>query len=675
MLHRPPRPRPRALPRRPSLPRLGPLLAFALILAALPATGRCYRILFAPHGEPGGEGFGWTCRQVGDIDGNGLADFVIGDPQFDDGAFNTGRAYLYLPTTGPVFPAPVVLTYGQTPGLFGKEVAPAGDVNRDGFDDFVIASENIRALHVFLGAATPAGITRVVIPTPNNARPFTAAGVGDVNADGYDDIVLVAFSQDSAWMWLGSPLVHEQPDVTFAVDAETVCGLEDINGDGFDDFAMGSSNYSVAGVRRGAVYIYLGGAPVNSAIDFVVPALHPIENFGRPMQLGADLNGDGLRDLLVAGPSYGGPQPYSGRLGILYLDPVVGAVQGTSIYGETSHEIGSFAGDADIDLDGIPDVIVMGGLGTQPVHISGFSGAELAGRTAVTTSMATWRRELVASTLETVDDLNGDGYRELLVGNLYDNTLGLKGRAYLLAGGQRQFLNLRVVDTVATAGSVAEVLVTVALDSPDAQATTELSSLDLDLTFDATVATFVGVDVVHPTGQWLVQGAAHTNLLRLALASLTPQPVGAAEQPLLRLRFQAGTAAGHTDFVLKTLQTHASLDLPLWSQFQGGSLSVLDATAAPAVPTGVVLRAYPNPFNPALTIDFVGPNAGPVRLQVLDPRGQSVWHAALGYRDAGKHAASWTGVDQHGAPVASGVYLVRVLGSDWSAQTRVSLVR
>ncbi len=98
---------------------------------------------------------------------------------------------------------------------------------------------------------------------------------------------------------------------------------------------------------------------------------------------------------------------------------------------------------------------------------------------------------------------------------------------------------------------------------------------------------------------------------------------------------------------------------------------------APVLPPAVatVHHAYPNPFNPATTVAFSVPGAGPVNLAVFDVRGRRVATLVDGVLDPGRHERRWEGRDDQGRSVGSGVYLARLVTGQGSASVSLTLVR
>ncbi|MHB8080488.1 MAG: Ig-like domain-containing protein, partial [Candidatus Krumholzibacteriia bacterium] len=196
--------------------------------------------------------------------------------------------------------------------------------------------------------------------------------------------------------------------------------------------------------------------------------------------------------------------------------------------------------------------------------------------------------------------------------------------------------------------------------------------------------------------------AANPSLKGLRLTADLPPGITAAVAPGPLLALQAAPAflrndlPGHLDVALALLGAGAGFD------GTGELLRVTLSGYVPLAPPAVVARAVdnsalpsliqtvtdvpvapafalaqncPNPFNPATTIRFALPAAGPVRLVVFDPRGRRVAALVEGELAAGDHAVLWRGLDDRGAAVASGTYLYRLEAGGRVETRRLTLVR
>lgn len=163
-------------------------------------------------------------------------------------------------------------------------------------------------------------------------------------------------------------------------------------------------------------------------------------------------------------------------------------------------------------------------------------------------------------------------------------------------------------------------------------------------------AVFEGGSVVpeFPT-DWLVETVRLADQVLIAAAGARPLSPGAV---VVR------SASGEARFVKGSVNEEVTLH----------------SSEYPA-PARVALSVWPNPFNPWCTIRFDCPEPAQVRVAVYTVTGQFVRELAAGRRDAGSYSEIWDGRDQSGAPVASGVYLVRLDAGSNRKLVRVVLSR
>lgn len=308
------------------------------------------------------EDVGYSAANAGDVNGDGFTDVIIGLADHDYTApdatvfENSGAAYVYYgPLTGSVTTPTIAgqpdwSVVGHVAGSrFGRIVASAGDINRGNgtaYDDVIITAPRYSitdALGVVFGSSGRAYVfygSANGLPTandPNNensVKPdwwagqrldasfgYAADGVGDINADGNDDIVIGArndtytqTSQGAAYVYLGSAVgLKTTPQMTLAPGVahdgfgDWVAGVGDVNDDGYADIGIGSPYYTNENVtnvdetKEGAVYLYLGS-------QFGIPPSPEriieggVKNKGTGSGVaGGDFNHDGYSDVLIGG--------------------------------------------------------------------------------------------------------------------------------------------------------------------------------------------------------------------------------------------------------------------------------------------------------------------------------------------------------------------------------------
>src|SRR5437867_9741231 len=264
-------------------------------------------------------------------------------------------------------------------------VASAGDVNGDGYDDVIVGEpgrENgfsgLGRVLLYLGG--PSGL-----PTTPNwiwidqvfAEPgYSVGSAGDINGAGFDDVIVGApgyhignVDYGLFYIFLGSPLglgaqpstthISEQGEAGFAI---AVSSAGDVNGDGYDDVIVGSDLYRSDAAGAGRAFVYLG-SPTGLSNE-------PVWSFGNDniyaglgysVASAGDVNGDGYDDILVGHPDYTNTVLHQGRA-LLFLGSPAGPVTspswvtiGTLMEGYTGISLGK-AGD--VNGDGYDDVII-----------------------------------------------------------------------------------------------------------------------------------------------------------------------------------------------------------------------------------------------------------------------------------------------------------------------------
>ena len=285
-----------------------------------------------------GEHAGCAVSRAGDVNGDGYDDAVIGaDIYVDSTATATGAAYIVLGSDAPVSAglADALRYQGEASGdSAGVAVAGGGDVDGDGYDDVVVGAEysadgaaSPGAAYIVLGGPSPSSSTlsaavRLVGDADGDAAGSAVGVVGDVNADGYDDVVVGAylggdsFAPDAgrAYLVLGSSVPVSgrlSSDAEFTGESgsdfagTSVANAGDVNQDGFSDFIIGAWDNCDAGSGAGAAYLVMGSAaPASSGLS-TVPEFSgeaTADYAGFAVAGAGDVDRDGVPDLLVGAP-------------------------------------------------------------------------------------------------------------------------------------------------------------------------------------------------------------------------------------------------------------------------------------------------------------------------------------------------------------------------------------
>jgi len=285
--------------------------------------------------------------------------------------------------------------------------------------------------------------------------------VGDVNRDGYDDILVSAAryndSRGKAYLYYGGANMDDKADKIFTGE-NTGDGLSkggahpvylaDMNKDGFDDVIIGARDFNNS---KGRVYIFYGGADMDVTPDIIIEGEAPDSEFGHSIAVG-DVNGDGELDLIVGADKYEG---YKGRA-YLYYGPIVSDTAVDKIFtGEATDDTFAMAMTArgDVDGDGCDDLLI--GTLYWPKYTNRGRAYLYYGATGTgmdedcdLTFNAENDRDNFAVGLD-LFDIDNDGFADVLITARKWPYGRLQGRAYLYWGSSRATMD-NVADKIFT---------------------------------------------------------------------------------------------------------------------------------------------------------------------------------------------------------------------------------
>ncbi len=422
------------------------------------------------EGNQGGARFGSSVGTAGDANGDGYADVIVGAVLYDNDQADAGQATVYSGSQAGLASIPAWIVEGdQTMAQLGASVGTAGDVNGDGYSDIIVGAPDYDNDQTSEGRATvyhggPSGLTTVPAWTAEGDQEgahfgFSVGTAGDVNGDGYSDVIVGADGYDNgqtdegrAYVYHGSatglevlPAWTAEGDQDFALFGFSVGTAGDVNGDGYGDVIVGATGYDHDQTDEGRASVYhgsamgLGAAPAWTAESDQVDA-----NFGMSVGTAGDVNGDGYGDVVVGAGGYDHGQTDEGRA-YAYHGSAIGLATDPAWTAE-SNQAGAYFGlpvgtAGDVNGDGYSDVIVGAIRYDHDQADEGRAFVYHGSATGLGTDPA-WTAESDQAgarfgvSVGTAGDVNGDGYSDVIVGaDYYANGQTDEGRAYVYHGG------------------------------------------------------------------------------------------------------------------------------------------------------------------------------------------------------------------------------------------------
>ena len=408
-----------------------------------------------------GDQFGISVSSAGDVNADGFSDVIIGANLNDGGASNAGRAYIFFGGSSMNNVADIILTGVAASDNFGISVSTAGDVNGDGFSDVIVGANlndaggtSAGRAYIFLGGSSMNNVADIILTGVAASDNFgiSVSTAGDVNGDGYSDVIAGATGNDAggsnagrAYVYFGGSTMNDVADVLLTGEAVSdgagisVSTAGDVNGDGFSDVIVGANLNDAGGSSAGRAYVYFGGNAMNNVADVILTGVAASDQFGNSVSTAGDVNGDGYSDVIVGAIFNDAGGSNAGRAFIYFGGINMNNTPDVSPTGEAANDqFGSSVSAAgDMNGDGYSDLISSapqndaGGSGAGRVYLYNyFPRNEITEDFIITPDTS---NGILNVSVSSAGDVNGDGYSDVIVGAAgYSLSSGI---AYIHFGG------------------------------------------------------------------------------------------------------------------------------------------------------------------------------------------------------------------------------------------------
>ncbi|MCX5801506.1 MAG: FG-GAP-like repeat-containing protein [Candidatus Eisenbacteria bacterium] len=567
--------------------------------------------------------FGFSVGTAGDVNGDGYSDVIVGAPNYANGQTNEGRAYVYHGSAGGLAAtAAWTAESDQASADFGHSVGTAGDVNGDGYSDVIVGA------YEYSNGQTREGRAYVY---------YGSAG---------------GLAATAAWT-----AESDQANACFGYSVGTA---GDVNGDGYSDVIVGAPYYAAGQPNYGRAFVYLGsagGLAVSAGWTAVSGG-----SFGYSVGTAGDVNGDGYSDVIVGAYEYSNGQAYEG-CAFVYLGSAGGLAVSAGWTAE-SDQAGAYFGRSvgtagDVNGDGYSDVIV----GAYAYEYSNGQAYVYHGSAGGLAATAGWIAQSDQASADfgrsvgTAGDVNGDGYSDVIVGApSHSNGQTGEGRAYVYYGNEGDGLH-RIARQARTDDSAPIALLGLSGSADGfllkAVGRTPLGRGNVRLQCEVKP---LGTPF---NGSGLVTGSAYN----------TGIPGGGGSVVGL-----SKVVTGLTSNIMYHWRLRTLTDSPFFPRSPWFSLpyncvteadvrtgTVVGVEGGGAVPGALLLgRGAPNPFEALTHLGYTLPERGHVRLVVYDVAGRQVAVLRDGEEDAGQHMVNWDGKGARGTKLPAGVYFVQL---------------
>lgn len=268
--------------------------------------------------------FGCSVSSAGDVNGDGFDDAIITSAYYDNGQTDEGRVFVYYGSSAGLGTAPSWTAESDQMNANCYSGNGAGDVNGDGYDDVIVGAHlydngqtDEGKVFVYYGSATGLSLTPDWSAESDQAGSvfgISVASAGDVNSDGFYDVIIGANLYDNGqtdegkvFVYYGSsaglPLLTSwtfETDQAFSYLGLSVCSAGDVNNDGYDDIITAAQYIDNGQTDEGRTYVFFGSKEgLSLTPDWMTESDQAFALYGYSVWKAGDVNGDGFDDVLV----------------------------------------------------------------------------------------------------------------------------------------------------------------------------------------------------------------------------------------------------------------------------------------------------------------------------------------------------------------------------------------
>jgi len=463
---------------------------------------------------------------------------------------------------------------------------------------------------------------------------------GDINHDGYDDILAMAWGEKKVYLYYGGNPMDTIPDIVFSehagpYDQYTYLPKEcrDLNNDGYNDIAIGGINIELGG---SCVYVYFGRPDLDDEYDMIF--LHNAGAYGQDLSMG-DINGDGISDLVVGAKNsvtdgFGKIFVYYGGADFDTIPDftISGASIGIDLLGE------DISCGGDVNNDGFDDIA------THANSESSADGEILFFGGNPPDSIPDWEKcssggYFTGIGLNIIPDINNDGFDEIIYSYIDENS------ARLHYGGNVININydVELIGNTWYPTNCGDYVGDINADGYADYATGSVTA-------ESYCVFFLGPNL----------GNIHSFDLEFEGSNYAIAPI-------------TGAGDVNGDGVDDLLFGSLDWDNPDPGQifiYSDTSLSYLVTNVSLSIPGFKLNPCYPNPFNSSINIPFEVNKEGEITLKIYNNLGRQVQDLGLGIGDLGVNTVVW-----NAGGLSSGTYLVELHSGDFRQARKVVLVK